>query len=68
MKGEVRLRKYHAPVWSEPIIMEMGRKGERGIIIPQAEEEMKAAVGDAGSYIPAVMRRQELPRFHSHRP
>jgi glycine dehydrogenase subunit 2 len=61
MKGEVRLRKYHAPVWSEPIIMEMGRKGERGILIPQAEEEIKAAVGDVGSYIPAVMRRQELP-------
>jgi len=63
MKEEVKLRKYHAPVWSEPVIMEMGRKGERGILIPEAEEEIKAAVGDAESYIPVEMRRRQLPRL-----
>jgi len=63
MKEEVKLRKYHAPVWSEPIIMEMGYKGSRGIAIPEAEEKIKAAVGDAGSYIPAEMKRKELPNL-----
>jgi len=63
MKEEVRLRKYHAPVWSEPIIMEMGRKDERGILIPEVEEEIQAVVGDAEDYIPVEMRRKELPEL-----
>ena len=63
MTEEVKLRRYHAPVWSEPIIMEMGHKGERGIIIPEAEEEVQATVGDAERYIPAEVRRQELPKL-----
>jgi len=63
MKKQVKLRKYHAPVWSEPIIMEMGHKGERGILMPEAEEELKAVVGDAEGYIPREMRRGELPKL-----
>jgi len=63
MKSEVKPRGYHAPVWSELLIMEMGHKGERGIIVPQAEEAVQAAVGGAESYIPAEMRRKELPRL-----
>ena len=63
MKSEVKLRRYQASVWSEPIIMEMGRKGERGVIMPEAEEEIQAAVGVADSYIPAEMRRAELPEL-----
>lgn len=63
MKSEVKLRRYHAHIWSEPIIMEMGHKGERGILVPEAEEEVKAAVGDAEAYIPVEMRRKELPKL-----
>lgn len=63
MRGEVRLRRYHAPVWSEPVIMEIGRKGERGILVPEAGEEVQAAIGDAASYIPAEMRRKEPPKL-----
>ena len=63
MKEEVKLRKYHAPVWSEPVIMEMGCKGRRGIAIPDAEEKIKVAVGGSGSYIPAEMKRKELPKL-----
>jgi glycine dehydrogenase subunit 2 len=61
MKGDDELRKYHAPVWDEPIIMEMGRRGERGIIPPAVEDEIKQAVGDFESLIPAKMRRQKAP-------
>ena len=63
MKEGVKLRKYHAPVWSEPIIMEMGNRGERGISITEVEEEIRDAVGDAKSYIPAEMRRKEPPKL-----
>jgi glycine dehydrogenase subunit 2 len=63
MKKEVNLRKYHAPVWNEPIIMEIGRKGQRGILVPEAEEEIRKKLGDAESYISANMRRRELPKL-----
>jgi glycine dehydrogenase subunit 2 len=61
MKGDDELRRYHAPVWDEPIIMEMGRKGERGIIPPAVEEDIKQAVGDTESLIPTKMRRKKAP-------
>ena len=63
MKREAKLRRYHAPVWSEPVIMEMGHKGERGILIAESEEEVKAVVGEPESYIPVNMRRKELPKL-----
>lgn len=63
MKEKVKLKRYHAPVWSEPVIMEMGHKGQRGIAIPEAEEKIKVTVGNAESYIPAEMRRKELPKL-----
>jgi glycine dehydrogenase subunit 2 len=63
MKEDIKLKKYHSPVWSEPIIMEMGHRGERGILIPEADEGIKAAVGDAESFIPSIMRRTIIPKL-----
>jgi glycine dehydrogenase subunit 2 len=63
MKSLPTVREYHSPVWSEPIIMEMGRKGERGILIPETEEEIKAKVGDVKSLIPEEVRRREAPNI-----
>jgi glycine dehydrogenase subunit 2 len=63
MKSLPTVREYHSPVWSEPIIMEMGRKGERGILIPETEEEIKAKVGDAKSFIPEEASRREAPNI-----
>ena len=56
-----KIREFHSPVWSEPIIMEMGRKGERGILIPKTENAIKSKVGVAKSYIPEGMRRKKAP-------
>ena len=61
MTRETRLRKYHAHVWDEPLLMEMSVKGQRGILAPRAEEEVKAAVGDADGLLPPNMRRTEPP-------
>lgn len=63
MKSLPKIRRFQSPVWSEPIIMEMGRKGERGILVPETEKEIKAKVGEAGSYIPEKMKRKEAPKL-----
>src|SRR6478735_8352417 len=56
-----KLRAYHAPVWDEPVIMEMGQLGRRGLVFPQAEPEVWEAVGDAADLVPAGMRRAKPP-------
>jgi glycine dehydrogenase subunit 2 len=63
------LRDYHAPRWNEPLIMEMSTPGERGVMVPQAEDAVTAAVGDASRYIPDCVRRDappELPELSQH--
>jgi glycine dehydrogenase subunit 2 len=63
MKGAIALRSYHAPVWDEPIVLELGREGERGVIPPEVEEEIRRDIGDAKSYISAKMRRKSPPEL-----
>lgn len=63
MKSDGALRRYHAALWNEPIIMEMGHGGERGILVPEVEDEIGRVVGDAESYIPEKMRRKEPPKL-----
>jgi glycine dehydrogenase subunit 2 len=61
MSGRPLLRDYHAPVWNEPVIMEMGRPGRRGLLFPPVDEAIRAAVGNAGDLVPVAMRRQTAP-------
>ena len=61
MTGEVKLRRYHAPVWDEPIILELGRRGERGVLLPEVEEGIRRRVGPAGDLLPAKVRRKTPP-------
>ena len=42
MKTE-KLRKYHAAVWDEPLVMELGSPGRRGAFIPEVEAELAQA-------------------------
>jgi glycine dehydrogenase subunit 2 len=63
MKDLPQIREYHSQVWDEPIIMEMGRKGERGILTPETEEGIRTAVGEAETYIPEKMRRKGMPKL-----
>jgi glycine dehydrogenase subunit 2 len=53
------LRKYHAAVWDEPLVMQMGSPGRRGGISPVTEEKIRATVGKGGALVPASMRRKE---------
>jgi glycine dehydrogenase subunit 2 len=63
MKNNISLRRYHAATWDEPVIMEMGRPGRRGIAIPEPEEGIAARVGDGRTYIPTGMQRKHLPKL-----
>jgi glycine dehydrogenase subunit 2 len=61
--GKPLVRRFHQARWDEPIIYELSRSGQRGILIPGIEEEMRSDVGDAIDTIPGKMRRQEPPRL-----
>jgi glycine dehydrogenase subunit 2 len=63
MKEMRKLRRFHAPVWSEPLIMEMASLGERGVLVPESDDEIRATVGEAESYIPLQMRRHSPPKL-----
>lgn len=58
-----KVRNFHQAKWDEPIIFELSKKGERGVLVPQAEEEIVEAVGDGISKIPAGMMRKEAPKL-----
>jgi glycine dehydrogenase subunit 2 len=49
-------RRYHAHVWSEPLIVELSRPGERGIVVPPPAR-------DVAAYVPAGMRRRRAPKL-----
>jgi glycine dehydrogenase subunit 2 len=55
------LRRYHAAVWDEPLLMELSVPGRRGQLFPAAEAEINDRVGDASSLVPDSMRRREAP-------
>ena len=57
------LRDYRAPRWDEPFIMEQGSAGERGIMVPLAEDGVTAEVGAAADYIPEGMARAAAPEL-----
>lgn len=58
-----RVRDFHQARWNEPIIFELSRKGERGVLVPQAEEEIRDALGSALDRLPPGLRRRSLPKL-----
>jgi len=54
-------KNFHQAKWDEPIIFELTKKGERGILVNKAEKEVEAVVGDGVSILPEQMRRKTLP-------
>jgi glycine dehydrogenase subunit 2 len=45
--------------WNEPVILRLGRKGRSGHILPQAEDEVRRAVGNLDQLLPENMRRTQ---------
>lgn len=60
---DYKVRNFHQAKWDEPIIFELSQKGERGIIVPEAEEEIVNVVGDGVSKIPEGMKRETPPKL-----
>jgi glycine dehydrogenase subunit 2 len=61
--GEPNLRRFHQARWDEPIIFELSRKGQRGILIPPVEPNIKDEVGDVMATLPESMRRTQPPKL-----
>jgi glycine dehydrogenase subunit 2 len=59
--GKPNLRRFHQARWDEPIIFELSRAGQRGILVPEVEEEIESHVEDALGTLPESMRRQQPP-------
>ncbi len=61
MSDKNTLRNYHGPVWDEPLVMQLGRKGRRGQIFPRAEETVVRLTGNAAALIPKTLHRTNAP-------
>lgn len=57
----MKLRRYHAAVWDEQLVMEMGAPGRRGVVFGEAEPGIASVVGDPDALVPEVMRRATPP-------
>ena len=49
--------------WEEPILMEQGSRGERGILMPAPEPEVVQVAGTVHDLIPAGLRRRQAPKL-----
>jgi len=54
---------YRQANWNEPVILSLGKPGRRGHRLPEAEPEIKDAVGVVDALLPANMRRASKPRL-----
>lgn len=58
---DYKVRNFHQAKWDEPIIFELSQKGERGVLIPEADDVMKEVAGDGLSSLPSHLRRKTAP-------
>jgi len=61
--GRHNLRRFHQARWDEPIIFELSREGQRGMLVPEVEEDITQQVGDVLAILPEGMRRKEAPKL-----
>jgi glycine dehydrogenase subunit 2 len=55
------LRPFHQASWNEPMVMELGTGGERGLAVPAPGPEIEAAAGDPLADLPEALRRSTAP-------
>jgi glycine dehydrogenase subunit 2 len=59
--GKPKLRRFHQACWDESIIFELSTPGERGILVPEPEDAVKAAAENPLAALPESMRRALPP-------
>jgi glycine cleavage system protein P-like pyridoxal-binding family len=52
---------FHAARWNEPLITDLGSPGERGVLLPEVDAAIVAAVPDPLASVPPALRRARLP-------
>ena len=52
---------YHAAVWNEPVVMQLGSPGRRGQVFPEPEDDVAKAAGPPSELVPKSMRREDPP-------
>lgn len=57
------LRRFHQARWDEAIIFELSQPGQRGILVPEVEEDIQQEVGDIAAALPDYLRRESPPRL-----
>ena len=57
------LRQFHEAKWDEEIIFDLSVPGQRGIIVPQPNENMIDEVGNGTDSIPENIRRKKAPKL-----
>lgn len=61
--GKPNLRRFHQARWDEPVIFELGQPGQRGILIPEVDAEIKTQVGNPLEGIPDSLCRKSPPHL-----
>jgi glycine dehydrogenase subunit 2 len=61
--GKPNLRRFHQARWDEPIVFELSRTGQRGVLIPPVEEEIKESVGETLDLLPDKLLREDPPKL-----
>jgi len=61
--GDPNLRRFHQAKWDEPVIFELSREGQRGILVPGFEGAADPDAGEGLETLPDHMRREEPPRL-----
>lgn len=54
-------RDFHQARWDEPIILELGNPGERGIFVPKADPEAAKVCGPLSERVPKGLLRKKAP-------
>jgi glycine dehydrogenase subunit 2 len=56
-----RLRRFHQARWDEPILFELSVPGQRGILVPAVDAEMRRQAGDVAALLPRRVQRSVPP-------
>jgi glycine dehydrogenase subunit 2 len=54
------IRKYHAAVWDEPLVMQLGAKGRQGVDFPESGSLVTNKIGMATDLIPISLKRKSV--------
>jgi glycine dehydrogenase subunit 2 len=58
IKKKPPLRRFHQARWDEAIIFELSQPGQRGVLVPEVELEIRREVGDVLESLPEDLRRK----------